>query len=433
MKKCMIQVLCLVIAGCCLTGCGKKIEQKNNDLHVYSGYDDKIMDYAVERFKDTYPDIPVIYTEHKEIGDSEALYEYNQQLSAQLMSGEGADVFFVQDYWDVDKLLQSGAFADLTEMYNSMTVFEDDDFRKVILDAGVIDGKRMFLPMECDIPLLLTTRQALQETGFQIERCEDFDSFLEESWRFLQSSNNDRKLFRMDLTARDYLFWAGYPIVENQEIVWDMEETRRYYEWYKEIFEQQKGEEEYFFGDLVGAAAVRDRKCLFENSIHMKDDLDTIRALYTIGEPVVLPCYNLEKGITATMKKMVAVRANSENLDNVKKFLEILFQEETMRTFGSYRGSVSVRKGVEDDYFEGYLIKEPFKTSVNGFPMELPLLQKKDFDAYYAYADKINKVVYECGWRRDFRDEMSNYLSGKVSYEEAAEQAKNKLEFYLSE
>lgn len=78
----------------------------------------------------------------------------------------------------------------------------------------------------------------------------------------------------------------------------------------QKILEQQNGEEAYFFGDLVGAAAVRDRKCLFENSIHMKDDLDTIRGLYTIGEPVVLPCYNLEKGITATIKKMVAVRAN---------------------------------------------------------------------------------------------------------------------------
>ena len=78
------------------------------------------------------------------------------------------------------------------------------------LDAGIIDGKRMFLPMECDIPLLLTTRQALQETGFQTENCGDFDGFLEESWKFLQSSN-ERKLFRMDLTARDYLFWAGYP------------------------------------------------------------------------------------------------------------------------------------------------------------------------------------------------------------------------------
>lgn len=433
MKKCMVKALCLVIIGSCLTGCGKEIEQKNDSLHVYSGYDDKIMDYAVEIFRDTYPDLPVTYTENKDMSDTEALYEYNHQLSAQLMSGEGADVFFIQDYWDVDKLLQSGAFADLTEIYDSMDVFEDADFRKVILDAGVIDGKRMFLPMECDIPFFLTTRQALQETGFQIEKCIDFDGFLEESWRFMQNTNNQRKLFRMDLTARDCLFWAGYPIVENGEIVWDIEETRRYYEWYKEIYEQQRGEEEYFFGDLIGAAAVRDHKCLFENSLQMRDDLDTIRALYTIGEPVMLPCYNREKGITATIKKMVAVRANSENLDNVKKFLEILFQEETMRTFGAYRGGISVRKGVEDDYYEGYLIEEPYKTGVNGFSVELPVLQKKDFDTYYAYADKINKVVYERGWRRDFRDEMSHYLDGEVSYEEAAEQAKKKLEFYLSE
>ena len=60
-------------------------------------------------------------------------------------------------------------------------------------------------------------------------------------------------------------------------------------------------------------------------------------------------------------------------------------------------------------------------------------LEKEEFDSYYAYADQINIVEYSRGWMDDFREEMSAFLRGEVSYEEAAENARKKLEFYLSE
>lgn len=429
MKRRVVYMLCIAAAGICLAGCSKKIEQKNNELQVYVGYSDTIMNFAVEKFKNAYPDIPVTVTEKPEESDD---YEYDQQLSAQLMSGEGADVFFIQSYWDIDKLLEAGAFADLTEIYDSSEVFQDADFIQDIMDAGIIDGKRVFLPMECNIPLLITTKEALQETGFAAEKCTDFDSFIDESREFLIEENYDRRLFRMDITAGNCLFWAGYPIVEDREIVWDIEETRKYYEWYKEFYEREGGIGEYFFGDLRGAAEVRDRKCLFENCALMYSDMDVIRALHTVGEPVVLPIYNKDGGITATLKKAVAVRANSENLENVKKFLEILFDEDTMKTPGAYKREFSVRRSVHENYF-GSLLEKPFMTEVDGFPMELPELEKEEFDSYFAYGDQISKVVYRRGWTSDFREEMNAYLTGEVSYEEAAEKAKKRLEFYLSE
>lgn len=45
----------------------------------------------------------------------------------------------------------------------------------------------------------------------------------------------------MDITAGNCLYWAGYPVVEDGEIVWDIEETREYYEWYKEFYKREGG------------------------------------------------------------------------------------------------------------------------------------------------------------------------------------------------
>ena len=432
MKKRIAYVLCIAAAGICLSGCSKTIEQKNDSLHVYVDYNDTLMETAVNKFKNAYPDIPVIVTEREETADMEELYEYNEQLSAQLMSGEGPDVFFLQNTWDIDKLLAAEAFADLTEIYESSEVFHDGDFRDEIMEAGVIGGKRVFLPMDCEIPLLVTTEEALQETGFDVEKCTDFDSFMEESGQFMLGENYDRRLFLADTTARGCIYWAGYPVIEDGKIVWDTEETRKYYEWYREGYKRENGAGIYVLGDLSSAAAVRDKECLFSNPM-MMEYIDVIRALKTAGEPAVLPVYNRDGGITAKMSRTAAARANSENLGNVKKFLEILFDGDTMREFGSHNWKeISVRRSVNENDFN-YLESATYREDVTGFPSSLPKLEKEEYNAYYDYADQINKVVYNRGWMGDFREEMTAFLKGEASYEEAAENAKKKLEFYLSE
>lgn len=430
-KKWMLRALSILFASVALTGCEKTVEQKNDSLHIYASGRDVIMDYAVKEFQRRYPDIDVEYAGRKIIEDAEEFYGYNQQLSAQLMSGSGADVFFIQDYWDIDKLIQAGAFADLSEIYDNSAVFQDADFREDIMNAGIFDGKRYFLPMEYRLPMMISTHEILEDAGFHIENCTDFDCFMDESSQYLNSTNYDRRLFRMDVSARNCIFWAGYPIVDKGQVVWDIEETRKYFAWFKDIYGRGTGE--YMFGDLFGAAAVRDGECLFESSGFFNTDLNAIRALYTIGTPISVPIYNKDGGVTALIERAVAVRANSENLDNVKKFLEILFEKQIMEQPGALREDISVRKSVMEKEYESYLIECPFKVAINGFPFELPPLKREDFDAYLACADKVNKIVYWPAWRQDFWSEINHYLKEEVSYEEAAKNARDKLEFYLSE
>ncbi len=87
MKKRMLPGIFMATAA--LTGYSRKVEQINDSLHVYAGGDDVIMDYAVSEFQRRYPDIEVVYEGRRIIEDTEAFYGYNQQLSAELMSGSG--------------------------------------------------------------------------------------------------------------------------------------------------------------------------------------------------------------------------------------------------------------------------------------------------------------------------------------------------------
>ncbi|MDE6983798.1 MAG: extracellular solute-binding protein, partial [Lachnospiraceae bacterium] len=190
-RRLVTGALGILLSGAVLAGCSKEVEQKNDSLHVYAGGDDVIMDYAVREFQRRYPDIPVVYEGRKVIEDAQEFYGYNQQLSAELMSGAGADVFFIQDYWDIDKLAAAGAFADLGGLYDSSAVFQDADFRDEIMDAGLFDGKRYFLPMEYRIPMMVSTQEALDEAGFDIGKCTDFDRFMAESNRYMEREDCD--------------------------------------------------------------------------------------------------------------------------------------------------------------------------------------------------------------------------------------------------
>lgn len=205
-KKWILSAFSILLASAALTGCKKTVVQRNDSLHIYASGSDVIMDYAVKEFQKRYPEINVEYAGRKIIEDAEEFYGYNQQLSAQLMSGSGADVFFIQDYWDIDKLIQAGAFADLSEIYDNSVVFQDTDFREDIMNAGVFDGKRYFLPMEYRLPMMISTREVLDEAGFDIENCTDFNRFMKESSRYLNSADYDRRLFRMDISAKNCIF-----------------------------------------------------------------------------------------------------------------------------------------------------------------------------------------------------------------------------------
>ncbi len=121
-------------------------------------------------------------------------------------------------------------------------MFQDADLQNGIMDAGVFDGKRYFLPMEYRLPMMVTTREALDATGFDIEKCTDFDSFMTESSRYMNSADYDRRLFRMDVSAMNCIFWSGYPIADSSEVIWDIEETRDYFAWYREVYEHGTGE-----------------------------------------------------------------------------------------------------------------------------------------------------------------------------------------------
>lgn len=432
-KKRVILLLIVSILSL-LSACNTKQEQTNKDLTVYIGYNDKPLEYAVDIYREKYPEVNVTVINTGTMVP-EAQADYEQQLAVDLMAGKGADVFTLQSYWDIDKMIKVGAFADLEAFYQEDQALDKASFNRVVMDSCVYDGKRFAIPMEYSFPVLLTSATTLEETQFNLDNCKDFEGFIAETKKYYTDGKDDRLLFRMDITARDCLFLSGYNFVNAVEKRSDIksEEFHQFYDWYKEIV--KKGSSNYEFGDAFGAAAVRDKKCIFDNTLDYSsfdDVINQIRFLSTTDQAVLTPLYNKDGGITATVSRAVGVRANSSNKQNAWNFILILFSEEVQMNPGAQRGNINISSEILRKYGSKWGNKI-FGSELNGFTKNIPPLDEKYIDFYLENAKKINLCFFKPKWAGVIYRTMEPYIRDEADFSEALDETQKQLDLYLTE
>lgn len=419
---------------CLFSACNTEPVRTNTELTVYIGYNDKPLEYAVDIYKARYPEVNVTVI-NTGVMDPEAQGNYEQQLAVDLMAGKGADVFILQSYWDIDKMVTNGAFADLETFYQEDQVLDKASFNRVVMDACVYDGKRFAIPMEYSFPILLTSASTLEETQFNLDNCKNFEGFLAETQKYYADGRDDRLLFRMDITARDCLFLSGYSFVNVIEKRSDIttDEFSRFYHWYKEIVE--KGTYNYEFGDAFGAAAVRDKKCIFDNTLDYSsfdDVINQVRFLDTTDHAVLTPLYNKDGGITATVSRAVGVRANSANKQNAWNFIQILFSEEVQMNPGAQRGNINISSVIMQKYGDKWGNKL-FGSDLNGFTKDASPLDEKYIDFYLENIKKINLCFFKPKWAGVIYKGMEPYIHNEADFAEALEETQKQLDLYLTE
>ena len=208
MKKKMLYFLLLLAA--LLPACGTSqmadsiwqdpavVSQSNERLSIFyigENKDSEMMRAALASYKELYPDVEVGLIKSDAGASYEAMMELYNQTAAQIMTGEGPDVFIINDeVMDVEKLVRQGIFADMDPFFQA-DHFDWEPYNQTIMNGGVWNGKRFVIPLSYTFPLLITSQAALDDTGFDVNACKDFKGFLEETMRFLEDPAQTRRLF----------------------------------------------------------------------------------------------------------------------------------------------------------------------------------------------------------------------------------------------
>lgn len=256
-----------------LTGCGKEVKQTNDSLTVYVNWNyKKPMELATKIFQEKYPEIEVTLIDGVKLTGPE-IDEESTRVATELMAGAGPDVFLLETQWDLDKMIDKGVFADLSQFYEESECFKSDNWEDKIIDGGRRGDYRFCIPVEYGIPLLVTSKTALEKSGINIENMQDFQGFMKETTAYMEHRKagvEGPRLFRMDGTVvpRTCIMWSNLPFIDwnMQTTNLEREEVKNFFAWCALVEEQW--EQDYYsdsFNDFLGAASIRDGVALFDN------------------------------------------------------------------------------------------------------------------------------------------------------------------------
>lgn len=165
-KNYVVGICMIVIMIFSFTGCRKENSQeKEKELVVLTEENfETIVKEMADFFMQKHPDIKV----HVELLSEDSVGEYSAELkkwNTQILAGKGPDIYFLSTLSEfsryeegmeerllknVDKTMQSGAFASLDAYIEKDNFWKNTNYNKNVLKAGTYNGKQYVLPLSCD-------------------------------------------------------------------------------------------------------------------------------------------------------------------------------------------------------------------------------------------------------------------------------------------
>lgn len=443
MKKIILMFLAAAItigvAGC---GASKSVPQTNETLSVVSTVNKYQFNEAIKiKFMQKYPDVKLDVQLVDPEEDPTAFY---QKMSTDIMAGKGPDLLFIDRNFygatDINKMIRSGAFADMNPFIEADTAFNPTDYVPAMMSFGVVDGKKFIMPSSYNLPIFLTTKSLISETGFNPDNCSTFTGFVDEMIK-AGTSSGINPLTR-SLESRPL---AGFTQTMGID-VFDYENS-------KANFDQsfQRGAESLKkLGELTGVVNDQYVNGLEVESLRDKQTVLTDYSSRSFGylfeqimrldqykeQAVMVPMRDEQGGIHASFQEGYIMLESSANKQNAYNFISLALSEEMQRgeelvwwnpanvpvhlgqmkaslkrlsepigvTYDNDLGTVTLRGITADEIaqFEGFIADV---VDIRG-------------------SDKSQSEVFE---------RMKGYYNGTQTYDQAIAELQNIMDIYISE
>ena len=456
-KKILALVLLAVIIVCpIISACGESLEDENGKLTFYcvGEYGDNLVDFIKKYNK--YCAVNDCFEDSVEFVNFESFDEMNDALSTELMAGKGPDILSLNQKLPFEKLVRNNSLADIDEVLSEGNVNIDfDEYNKTIMDGGVVDGKRVIVPLYFSANVLHTTEARLKELGVPVDT-DDLNTIVEK----FRESDTDMYLFNPWYADAFYFNFIRQYIdfnegkthfdtdefCENAEALKaDILKSTSYYDLTYYEGQETENHSDYLFSAL--------KYCFYGGSL-----TDFMRIYYSdIADgvtPAYIPNYNKKGEVTANIEIGFAINANCKKTDKAARFIEYLLSDSSQSYFAGAR--------IDDDLINGMSL--PVKTSVfedavtqamnyNWIYSEvdfetdekikaireeacrvltdeyLPIIESVSSCSFYGFHSQYDTYIY-----RDIAGEIiADYMCGKITTDKFAEKLTTSFNLYMNE
>ena len=463
MKKVLSTILALVITLSIFTACGTEVDKventtvtqyttkgKTNELVpdetatgtlVVSEYlydlESSYYIYSLDMYKELYPNVEIELdlTTYAEMEWN----SYFDKIATEVMSGNGPDIFKVGGEQDVYKMMKSGVFADLTPYFENDMAFDVSKYNEAVLYGGQFEGKQYIVPMEYSFKTFFSTKEVIDEIGFDIEKCTNYYNTMEEIYRVSKENVLDTSKQICHPPNLGYsLFHAGLNTFDysNNKVDFNNDIIKGNIEITKDVYDLMETYIPYNNDSLIFG-----KDCLFDHqyAVQVATILELNREVCTKDEVVLIPSRNSSGGITAESSTLFGVNANSDNVQNAYNFLKLQVHPE-LQNRASHKPSSPVSfiplsyeavQTVLDAASKGFVDPDTGVEYKGRGSNENTDKLEKDFFDLLREIDGLDMMYMP---KSILFDEMIiPYFNDEITLDEGLQNAQDKLELYISE
>ena len=402
---------------------------------------EKNVENALRKSRDIYPNIEITET----VYDTKNAQEMITKLSTELMAGAGPDIIlFYNYYFNINKVVDSGVFTDLNSLINADKEFNKDDYFQRIFDAGIYNNKRLFIPLGYSIPFFTTTNSTLKENNINIDKSGfSLESLSKLAKSFAQNKHKSKNLIDSTFRFPDMMGSSGIQFVDykNKKSNVNSKEFIKLVEEYKDIYSSIATYDER--SKYASAIDMIQADKLVFGFDPMNKSPETLRYFNSnyksvIGDEMqIIPIIN--DGVCyASLDQLVAVNSNCKNMEAAFKLIKIMLSKDIQKATDSYGNNnnnnctLPINKQAYTEDMKFYMGDEDLVALGLGFPlMKLP----------EEINDKMNIIIekmlpehsLDIDIERIVNKELKNYLNGKSSAEQTANDIDEKVTLFLNE
>ncbi len=387
----------------------------------------------------------------------ESYNEMNSALATELMAGGGPDILSLTQTYPFEKLVRNKSLADIDEIVSTYNADVDfSEFNENVMNSGVIDGKRLILPLYYRLNTLYTTEGKLSEFGIDPDTI-SFDSILEayKNGKIDTYLINpySAEVFYFSFIRQYMDFYEGTVDFESDEfynLAEDFKHAILNGGSYTELLNYESEPTENWREPEDSSAYIfsANESNYYGGSLTTYA-LDYLSALeYNQQPPLLFPDFNRNGEITASIEVGFAINANCKKMDKVAKLIEYLLSDSSQGYFGGGRDDTNsfglalpVKNSVFDNavneavnfnsFWWGYDFNDSDIERKNKALTEeyLPMIENISSCNLYGYNSQLKSHLYQ----NVVGDIITDYLNGKITTNKFVQRLTSAVTIYMSE
>lgn len=435
----ILAILCAMLLS--FTSCDEYKIKSNEKLKYYTSnaeddFSSLIKQYnkiCLEKYDESYQ-IEIIEFENND--------DMCTKMSTEIMAGEGPDIFSLSQKLPFEKMAANSTLLDVDELINTYySEINFDDYNAKVMESGVINGKRYFVPLAYSIDAFISTEETLGKynlvsTDFSYEALNDALSQSGESYSLFGSTEDNLNFF--------YSFLAQFFDYNSSEIEFDTKDFSESLDYIYDLINNDTTDENiyYFLYENIskGDSVFYKQFSSFELMVRTYAYL-----YYYSSTPVLVNNFSQSQNIiSASIDFGIAFNSNCKHKEKLLPFIEYCLSESIQtnwnteycalavnnstlkNSIGSAEQAIDFDEDGNIDSNEEAIFEKAFTTALNDYGYMIDNITECSLYSFYDLSDTYyNSTV--------IGDIVDKYLNGDISKEKFIRQLSAATEFYLTE